>query len=593
MDKKNFVLGTLFILAAAACYYISYRYGPKPETPEPAEAVAQPAPTEAAPGAPPAGQPEFVAVAPDAVGSTLTTLQNDDVAVHFTNFGGAIHDVALKQFPATLGSAEPFDFNAGDKGQPSPPALFGFADLPGLDRNARYHVVRKTDTEIDYQATLEGRVQVTRRYILSPISGADADPYLLRVETTFRNLGATPYTVPGSEVQVALGTAGVVNSQDVGLQLMAWYDRAGKGGGVGSVARSKLQQSNGFIGIGAHPLQPDIPEDGPLAWAGVSNQFFASVYTPDQPAAGVVIRRVKLDPAEPDSEANAYGITADAQLAVPTIPAHGSVTLGGSLYVGPKEYHLLANPDVFHADQDRVMDFGLFRWFAALLLTLMTWMHSCVANWGVAIILTTFLLKVCFLPFTLAASRSARRMQKIQPELKALREKYKDNPQKQQAAQIELFKKHRVNPAGGCLPMIVTIPFFWGFFAVLRNSAELRFAHFLWAKDLTVPDTVGHLFGVPVNVLPLLLGLVMFLQMHFTPQPTVDSSQQNVMKFMPLIFVVFYYNWSCALSLYSTVNALTSMAQQWIVNHTKEPEPAAQAAAHGGRALKNVTPRRR
>ncbi|HZZ59224.1 MAG TPA: membrane protein insertase YidC, partial [Opitutaceae bacterium] len=225
---------------------------------------------------------------------------------------------------------------------------------------------------------------------------------------------------------------------------------------------------------------------------------------------------------------------------------------------------------------------------------LMTWMHGLVSNWGVAIVLTTLLLKVIFVPFTLASSRSAKRMQKIQPELKAIREKYKDNPQKQQAATLELFKVHRVNPMGSCLPMLITLPFFWGFYRMLFSAAELRFQPFLWASDLSSPDTVGHVFGFPINVLPIILAGVMFLNTRLTPQPSVDSSQQKMMMFMPLMMLVFYYPYSCALSLYSTVNSLFSIGQQLVINRMKDDPPAAPAekAGRGGKALKNVTPRR-
>jgi YidC/Oxa1 family membrane protein insertase len=220
-----------------------------------------------------------------------------------------------------------------------------------------------------------------------------------------------------------------------------------------------------------------------------------------------------------------------------------------------------------------------------------------VPNWGLAIVCTTLLLKILFLPFTLVASRSAKRMQKIQPELKALNEKFKDNPQKKNAATMELFKKHRVNPAGGCLPMLITLPFFWGFFRMLGSAAELRFAPFLWAHDLSAPDTVGHLLGFSINIFPLLLGLTSFLQMRLSPQPTVDSSQAKMMMFTPFLFLAFCYSYSCALSLYSTTNGIFTIIQQLVINRMKDapPPPAAPASAHapGARPMKNVTPGKR
>jgi YidC/Oxa1 family membrane protein insertase len=181
-------------------------------------------------------------------------------------------------------------------------------------------------------------------------------------------------------------------------------------------------------------------------------------------------------------------------------------------------------------------------------------------------------------------------MQKLMPEMKVIKEKYKDNPQKQQVATMELYKKHKVNPLSGCLPMLLTIPFFFAFFRMLQSAAELRFAPFLWAHDLSAPDTIAMIGTFKVNILPIMLGVVNFFQMRVTPQPAVDNAQMKMMKFMPVMFVVFYYNWSCALSLYSTVNGLYTISQQLIVNRFRDTEDTVPVKS--GKPTKNVTPRR-
>jgi YidC/Oxa1 family membrane protein insertase len=210
----------------------------------------------------------------------------------------------------------------------------------------------------------------------------------------------------------------------------------------------------------------------------------------------------------------------------------------------------------------------------------------------------TLILKIVSLPFTLAASRSAKKMAKLQPEMQAIRDKYKDNPQKQQQATMELFKERKINPIGGCIPILITFPLFIGFFAMLQCTAELRLQPFLWAKDLASPDTVGHLFGLtflPINIMPILMGATMVVQMRLTPSPSVDNLQMKMMKLMPYIFTLFCYNFSCALALYSTINGLFTIGQQIVVNRMKDPDeaPAAAAPAAGGRPVKNVTPGRR
>lgn len=594
MDKKHLSAGIAFLVIAAALYYYNATHAPLRPNPVAVHEAAGVTPPSLAPAgagtAVTSGQPaEFASAAIEGAGTKTIRLENSFIEVTFSDVAGAIRNVALEKYPATLNSPEPFIMNELHKDP-----MAAFVDLPGLDRTASYKLVSSTAREVTYQTTWNNQLEVTRRYTLSPDSAPNSDPYVLHLQTTFRNLTGSTVTLP--TLQVALGTAAPVNAQDRGLQLntISYVN-----GATQFIPRSKLQQSGGIFGIGAHPVVPEIQTTGPLQWTAVSNQFFVSIFTPDQPASGMITRRVKLLAKLQDSDASAYGITADAVFALPPIGPHGTATLGGALYVGPKEYHRLANADVFAQNQDRVMAFGwwIIRFCSALLLTLMTWMHSLVSNWGVAIVLTTLLLKIVFIPFTLSAARSAKRMQKLQPEMKALREKYKDNPQKQQAAMLELYKTHRVNPAGSCLPMLITLPFFWGFFRMLQSAAELRFQPFLWAPDLSSPDTVGHLFGVPINVLPLLLAGTMYLNTHLTPQPSVDNSQQMMMKFTPLMMLVFYYPYSCALSLYSTVNALFSIGQQLVINRMKDPEPPPAPSPKGsrgpgGKALKNVTPRR-
>jgi len=394
---------------------------------------------------------------------------------------------------------------------------------------------------------------------------------------------------------LSIGTAAPSNALDNGIQLTTEYSN---GTDQTLVRRASLEASNGFLGIGAHDLKPEITGAGPIVWATVKNQFFASVLTPDQPAAGLETRRVKLLDRLPDADPHAYGITGLVDFNVLPLPPKGETVLAGSIYVGPKEYPRLSNADVFKNDQDRVMDFGNFitRFCAAILITVMTWMHGWTANWGVAIVLTTLSLKLLFLPLSLTASRSAKRMQKIQPEMKVIREKFKDNPQKQQAATMELFKKAKVNPLGGCLPMLIQLPFFFAFFSMLRSVSELRFAHFLWAHDLSAPDTVytftAPLFGsLNVNILPLIVVATIAIQMRMTPQPTVDNAQMKMMKFMPFFMLLIYYSYSCALSLYSTINSLFTIGQQLVINRMKDVEDVPPPTGKG-RPTKNVTPKR-
>ena len=600
MDKKNTTIGVVLLLAAFAMIY----YGPKappPPPPAPPAAAAPagtpgaPAGTPGAPGTATATAPvntAFASIARDSAEATVTTLGNDFIEARFTDSGGALLEVALKRYPKELKSPAPYVFN-----EHHADPILAFVNSPGLDRTARYQRVSRTETEVVYRATLATGLEITRRYVLSPNIGDTTDPYQIRHEITFRNAGDQP--MQPMLVTLALGTAAPNNKDDIGQYLKTGYST---GSDQKFIPRSDLEASGGFLGMGAHGSSPFITNNGPLTWAAVGNQFFTTILTGDKPAANLITRRVKLLTELPDSNNNAYGIAGEIQFSVDALASRAETKLAGTLYVGPKEYRRLANGKTFKADQEKIMDFGFFKFFSQILLTLMTAIHgwivvlSPVWGWGWAIVLTTLTLKTLFIWPTLAASKSAKRMAKIQPELQAIREKFKDNPQKQQQATMELFKTRKINPIGGCLPILLTMPFFMGFFTMLPSAAELRFQSFLWASDLSASDTVANIplgfMILPLNIMPLLMGITMVVQMHLTPTPSVDNAQMKMMKFMPYIFIVICYTFSCALSLYSFVNGLFTIGQQLIVNRMKDPVETAPAvtAGPGGKPIKNVTP---
>jgi YidC/Oxa1 family membrane protein insertase len=605
MDKKNTTIGAILLLAAFALYLFGPHAAP-PTRPANAQVATSPATAASAPagtqaespaGAPPAAaapNSDFAAINKDAANATVTTLANDYIEARFTNFGGAVRDIAFKQYAEVEGQKAPYVFNHLHEDP-----ILAFTDFPGLGRDVPYQLVRASATEVVYRTVFDGKVEVTRRYWLTDPNRPDGDPYRLQHETTFRNLTKETVTLPRGAL--SLGTATLVNANDPGIYLnVSSYDGSGfsfidrgelEGGGIGSMFGSPK------------PVKPVLEKPGNVVWAAVKNQFFASIYTSDQPGAGIIARRIELPPFPESARAN-IGITGATRYNLAALPPNASTTLSGKLYVGPKEYKRLAK---FDHNEDGVMQYarGIYRVFlsgyvAPLENTLLNaahrWLGGLAGSWGVAVILMTLMLKIVSLPFTIAASRSAKRMAKLQPELKLIREKYKDNPQKQQTATMELFKQHKVNPLGGCIPVLITMPLFFGFYAMLQGAAELRFQPFLWAPDLSAPDTVTHLFGFPVNIMPILMGITMIFQMRLTPQPSVDNAQAAMMKFMPLIFIAFCYNFSCALALYSTINGLFTIGQQLVINRLRDDgDPAATAGKTGaaGKPMKNVTPNKK
>jgi YidC/Oxa1 family membrane protein insertase len=601
MDKKNTTIGVLLLIAAMASFYFSARYGPKPPAPLPiTQTSAQPAESGATPATITGSSGASAApLAPGGVSAAAlgqaekVTLANDVMVVSLTNHGGAIDSVALKHHLAIQGQPGLYTLNSVQVA----PAL-SLTDFPGADRHTAYTLVSKTETEVVYRATSES-LEITRRYSLA--KDPARDDYQIRHETTFRNLTDKPHVLPRAVFN--LGTAAPLNANDYGLYLNTGYS---DGEDTKFIARSDLEGGGFLSWIGVKDGRPPAFIDRPasITWATVKNQFFSMILTPDAPGNGLRTERVKLDPNAPAEDNRLYGVTAYAQFDLKPLAAGGSSTFGANFYTGPKEYKRLGNADVFKHGEEKVMQFDSFffnkiflsGFFAPLLLTIMTWIHSIVPSWGWAIVLTTLLLKIVFLPLTLAASRSAKRMSKLQPHMQALREKYKDNPQKMQAETLRIFKENKVNPVGGCIPILITIPFFVGFFAMLQSTSELRFAEFLWVNDLSSPDTVARVFGLPINIMPLLMGATMIIQMKLTPTPTADPAQQTMFKVMPWIFTLFCYTFAAGLALYSTINGLFTIGQQMIINRMPEPDlpinsGTASKPAHGG--MKNVTPKKK
>jgi YidC/Oxa1 family membrane protein insertase len=599
MDKKNTVIGVLLLAAAMLAFYFSNKFAPPP--PKPAITTAptsSPVATNAAPTPGPAHSPAdttFGAGKPASnFAAEYVTLANDYVNVRFTTAGGAIDHIELRKHKAEIGHDAPYVMNSPQ----AAPAL-SFGGFPGVDRDAAYELVSHTANEVVYRTTVDGKLEVTRRYQL--LGGTAGDPYQIRHETTFRNLTAQALALPRTSLN--LGTAAPLNALDTGMYVNAGYYN---GDSTEFVQRDELAGGGFFT---SKPAVPSIDKVAPVTWAAVKNQFFASILTPDEPGVGLRIERVKVDPLKPAEDRTAYAVSGELQVDLKPIPANGTAKWGATYFAGPKEYRRLSATDHFKKDEDKVMNFAPF-FFNKIFLSqvvgpamiwLLSRLHDFIPNWGWAIVVMTLLLKIVTVPFTLAASRSAKRMQKLMPLIQESREKYKDNPQKAQEAMMRIYKENKVNPLGGCIPILITMPLFIGFFAVLQGAAELRFAPFLWAMDLSAPDTV-YSFGVVtlpllglthlnINILPVLMGATMIYQMKLTPTaPNADPAQATMMKVMPWMFALFCYNFASALALYSTVNAVFSIAQQMFVNRMPEPQLPAAVAADG---LKNVTPKKK
>jgi len=329
-----------------------------------------------------------------------------------------------------------------------------------------------------------------------------------------------------------------------------------------------------------------------VVWAAAHNQFFALAVMPQQPAGQIVVRKVLLPP--PPAEEGRFGAVAsppsegyEGALVYPgqTLDAGQVVTNQIILFAGPKEYRTLARIAArFGNNLDLVMGYsGFFGFFAKGLLLAMNGLHSALGlSYGWAIIAITIIIKLLFWPLTQASTRSMKRMQALQPQMTAIREKYKDDPAKMNKKTMEFMKEHKVSPLGGCLPMLLQIPVFFGFFRMIQSAIELRGARFLWIKDLSQPDTLFVIPGThfPFNLLPLIMGATMLWQARLTPpSPGMDPMQAKMMRYMPLMFLVFLYNFSAGLTLYWTVQNLLTILQTKLTRTLPEPAAAAPVPA--------------
>jgi YidC/Oxa1 family membrane protein insertase len=224
-------------------------------------------------------------------------------------------------------------------------------------------------------------------------------------------------------------------------------------------------------------------------------------------------------------------------------------------YLGPKDYATLKALDPVLVN---AIEYGFFTFIAAPMFSVLFWLHGIIGNWGWAIIALTFIIRMLMFPLTYKGMVSMQKMKEIAPRIKELQTKYKGDPQRMNAAVMEMYKKHGANPVGGCLPMLLQIPVFFAIYRVLLNAVELQGASWLVWSDLSRMD--------PWFVLPILMGATMWYQQHITPNNFTDPMQAKVFKWLPVIFTFFFITFPAGLVLYWLVNNVFSIAQQFLVN---------------------------
>ena len=444
-------------------------------------------------------------------------------------------------------------------------------EQPSTETLAEFAMTRGADGSVQFERTTAAGVTVRKRFAFPPANEKN-DGYLVDLQVDFQNTGAAPYANPG--YFVALGSTVPLHPKDMTAYTRAvWF--------VGGKAKSTdvawfAAQTYPIVGIEKRGEQKVFQEKvNGAEWGAMSNQFFTSIITPlDGKVSEVWARPFQL----PHLETEKPLLGMEGALGMPgfVLQPGQTATQRFQIYVGPKVYARLAK---LGHDEAEIMNFGFFKLVSQALLNFLNLIHSWVRNYGLAIVLLTACVKGVLWPLQNKANKSMRRMSSLAPKMQELKAKYKDDPTKMNTEVMKLYKEHGVNPVGGCLPMLIQIPIFFGLFSMLGQAAELRNASFLWIHDLSQPDTVAFLpgFGWPINILPILMGASNVWLMRMTPN-TGDAMQRRVMMFMPLIFLVFCYNFAAALSLYYTTQNLFTILQLWQNNRTPVPVLATTAA---------------
>ncbi|MEW6356140.1 MAG: membrane protein insertase YidC [Planctomycetota bacterium] len=429
-----------------------------------------------------------------------------------------------------------------------------------LDRRA-YHVARE-DGKLTFTTGFQNGLEVVKCFELDPAT------YHLNAALAFRNKGKEPV-----KLQYSIVASGPIVPDDLsGMNLYAFaatMDDAGRVG-VQKVHAGKLPK-------GAFAVEGEAID---ILWAGCDNMYFAAALQPQQgPEEKWVYRAVgsafeqTLPPRAPNEKGQTIHNATMTLTSYPVVIQPGKEAVHRFAYfVGPKDKDILAKQGWAHMTD--LVDFGMFGLISRLLLWLLDRFYALIPNYGWGIIFITVVVKICLHPLSRKTQISMHRMQKLQPLINELKEKLKNDPQRLQREQWELFRKYRVNPFGGCLPMFIQIPVFLGLFRALQLSIVFRQADFvLWIKDLSQPDRLAILpfqlpfLGNELNVLPILMTATWLIQQGTMPKPAdpQQAQQQKIMMFMPVMFGFMLYSMASGLTLYWMTSTLLGIFEQMYI----------------------------
>ena len=465
-------------------------------------------------------------------------------SVELTNRGAGISSWKLKEFREKSDREAPLIelATAGAAGKPS--FATPFSELRIGDFGDRvFEVVGEDASSVSFE-TRENNITIRKIYTFEPES------YSFRLLIEILN-DSTAAVAPRFQVDLP---AREKDADDFREQALAALE---DGSRVNALLQS-LGRSGFFQSMTGRKVEPYTDYLGQIDWAGIQTTYFLTAILPDNPGQA----NVRFETLEP-------GVSGIAQLSFDetVIPSGRSIAREFRGYLGPKEMERL---ETFGGETVRSIDLGwswvepLTRFFSLVLKML----YSVVPNYGVAIIILTIMVRVVTAPLTVKQMRSMERMRALSPKLKEIKEQFPDDRQKQSEKTMALYKSEGVNPLGGCLPMLLQFPVFIGLFYALRSTIQLRQAPFFgWIDDLSVPETLFEIpgLGLPLRVLPLIMGATMVLQQRITPMQADPAQAKMMMTVMPIMMTVIFYQFPSGLVLYWMVSNVLAIAHQlWI-----------------------------
>ena len=476
------------------------------------------------------------------------TLKSDVAELNFSNNKGGLLTVGLLNHRAEQGQLVQLNTDRTA-------AIGAITQNPNTWQDSGYTLsTDATAGTATLKRTAPGGLEITKVYTLAKEAGLK-DDYQVNLSINFKNNGPASFDTPGFFVSV--GAAEPIHRTDrIYATQFDWY-RDGKFNSIAVNYFDPGKLFGMFQTSGAKDVYTATADK--ILWAGVSNQYFATILAP-QEIGGQQVWAKPVDIPSEDGQVPIKAILGAIEIPGFSLQTGETKTVNFHIYAGPKEFTRLAKLPNDEAD---IMNFGWAKWVSELLLTVMNTLHAWVKSYALAIIIMTIIIRSLLWPLQNVATKSMRKMSKLSPIMNELREKYKDDPQRMNQETMKLYKEYGVNPFGGCLPMVVQIPIFFGFYGMLDKAIELRNSSFLWVHDLSQPDTVFHVGGIPINILPLVMAATQLWQMSITPK-TGDPAQQRMFLFMPLIFLFICYNYASGLALYWTVQNLFFVAQMYL-----------------------------